>query len=214
MNTIYLNDFVSIVGVISTVFGIITGYLFKKCTRDGRLIFYLKSLKIHYLKTINNIYGETRVIDDSPDDVQIGIEIDMHNSSFEYRNPSRFHLVVKGEYVEFRYQLLLNGVTSAPRRYSLANRFHEIEVPPRRKVTYSLLAYIKDDGIRILKANRYAVYLVYLENGSFKKILLGRGSRNDHFGIQAAYRSNRPPVSNQNAQRYSIRQTGILSRIR
>ena len=118
MNTIYLNDFVSIVGVISTVFGIVTGYLFKKCTKDGRLIFYLKSFSIQFLKQGLHSVEETNDITDFTNRVNINFRIDLLNSPFEYKNPHKFHLILKGEYVEFRYEVFLNGNSHSLRLFA------------------------------------------------------------------------------------------------
>ncbi|HLF33307.1 MAG TPA: hypothetical protein VI583_03655 [Cyclobacteriaceae bacterium] len=186
MTTIYFSDYVSIVAIVSIILGLITGYLFKKFTRFGRVKYYLNNFRIIYLQDSLMNTREKGEITEKTNRVKINFEVRIHNYSSVYRNPRKFHLLLKGEYSGFRYEILNARQTSLPWMTSVTDRFHDIEIPPMKVVNYQLYTYVKNDGLEIFKSDQYSIYLVYTEHNSFSKVLLKRYSRNLYPKIELA----------------------------
>jgi hypothetical protein len=180
MSTIYFNDYISVAAIVFIILGLIIGYLFKKFTRFGRLKYYLNNFRIIYLQNDLMNVRETREITEKTNRVKIYFEIRINNYSSAYRNPRKFHLMIKGEYSQFRYEILNARQTSLPGMTTITDRFYDIEIPPMKMVNYQLYSYIRNDGLEVLKSAQYSIYLVYAEHNLFSKVLLNRYSRKLH----------------------------------
>ncbi len=154
----------------------VAGYLYHQITRHYKLSVQISDFELFYLQREAHGISESNQITSRTSCVTIRFKINLHNSSSVYKNASKIHLLLKGEFMDFRYPVLLMGAMPETGIILLTDRLHNIDIPPRSASDFGVNVFIQNDGIKIMSSQKHSIYLVYAELNSFKRVLLKRCS--------------------------------------
>ena len=159
-----------------STFNDVAGYLYHQITKHYKLEVHISDFRLFYLKREAHVISESNQITSRTSCVTIRFKINLHNSSSVYKNASKIHLLLRGEYMDFRYPVLLMGAAPETGVILLTDRLHNIDIPPGSASDFEVNVFILNDGIKIMSSQKHSIYLVYAELNTFKRVLLKRCS--------------------------------------